>query len=264
MEAVFTEWRRPGSSCGGGLVLAACDLRAGAGWGLIDALGRPKAPWYALRRVFRPLTLLAVDEGLNGLDLHVVNDQPTPFRGRLAVELVVRGEVAVERAEVAVAVPARGSATFSAEGILGGWRDVSYAYRFSPPAHDAVVATLLEDSGPDDPSEAPDEPLARVVHLPLGQARALESDVGLRAVAQPRADGGFDLIVSTTRLAQWVTVRAPGCIPEDSWFHLPPGAQHTVVVRPEKGPAEATPGTLRGTVGALNAVARAPIVMATA
>ncbi|HVX22220.1 MAG TPA: hypothetical protein VHB02_12780 [Acidimicrobiales bacterium] len=249
MEAVMTEWRRPGSTCSGALVLAMCDLRAGAGWGLVDVLGRPKAPWYALRRVLQPVALLAVDEGLNGLALHVVNDTADPFHGRLAVELVVHGDVSVERREVPVEVPARGSRTFDCEAVIGGWRDAAYAYRFSPPAHDAVVATLSADDGP---------VVAQVVHLPLGQARPLEHDLGLGAVARPRGDGTWALDVSTVRLAQWVTVRVPGFTADDSWFHLPPGGRRPVVLRPEgTGPV----GAPRGSVGALNAVARAPITV---
>ena len=40
MAAVFGEWRRPGSPCGGGLVLWLRDLVPGAGWGAGRPLGR--------------------------------------------------------------------------------------------------------------------------------------------------------------------------------------------------------------------------------
>ena len=51
MAAVLSEWRRSGSTCRGALVWFLHDLWAGAGWGLIDAAGRPKAPYFALKRV---------------------------------------------------------------------------------------------------------------------------------------------------------------------------------------------------------------------
>jgi beta-mannosidase len=244
MGAVMAEWRRPGSSCGGGLVLSMADLRAGAGWGLVDVLGRPKAPWYVLRRVFQPVALLAVDEGLNGVDLHVVNDSCDIVRGRLVVELVARGELFVERGEVTVVAGPRDSWSINAEAVLGGFRDLSYAYRFSPPAHDAVVATLWSDD---------DLMLSQVVHLPLGQARALEADLGLSAVARPAGPGRWELEVRTARLAQWVTIRAPGFLADDSWFHLPPGGRRMVALCAEGS----TPP--RGTVQALNAARRAAI-----
>lgn len=248
MGAVFTEWRRPGSTSGGGLVLSLADLRpAGAGWGLVDSLGRPKAPWYVLRRTFRPVALLAVDEGLNGLALHVVNDGADPVRGRLVVELVARGELVVERGELAVEAPPRGSCSADAEEILGGFRDVTYAYRFSPPSHDAVVATLWSAGGRE---------LAQVVHLPLGQDRPRQADLGLTATAQAAGPGRWEVEVGTARLAQWVTVRADGFVADDSWFHLPPGCTRSVVL------AGAGDGPPRGTVQAVNGVGHATIRVA--
>ncbi|MGH9100258.1 MAG: glycosyl hydrolase 2 galactose-binding domain-containing protein [Acidimicrobiales bacterium] len=254
MEAVLTEWRRPGSWCDGGLVLAFSDLRPGAGWGLVDAAGRPKAPWYALRRVLAPVALLATDEGLDGLALHVVNDRPEPLRAVLAVELVAEGSLVVERGEVAVEVAARSSWTVGAEQVLGSWRDVTYSYRFAPPGHDAVVATLL----PAGTGET--QMLSQVVHLPLGQARAVEADLGLAALARRQDDGRWEVEVSTSRLAQWTTIRAPGFVPADSWFHMPPGAVRTVDLWQEPGSAGAVPS---GAVGALNSRVAAPIRVVT-
>jgi hypothetical protein len=56
---------------------------ARAGCGLIDSLGRPKAPWYTVSRVFAHRTMLLTGEGLSGLQLHVLNDRPTPLMGTL-------------------------------------------------------------------------------------------------------------------------------------------------------------------------------------
>lgn len=266
MEAVFTEWRRPGSSCDGGLVLGLSDLRPGAGWGLVDSAGRPKAPWYTLRRTLAPLALLAVDEGLNGLALHVVNDGPEAVAAQLEVALVARGAAAVERAEVAVDVPARGTFSIGAEEVLGVWRDVTYAYRFSPPAHDAVVATLRRRSGAGGAVPAgPSDLLAEVVYLPLGQDRPVEADLGLEAALQRDAAGRWRVEVSARRLAQWVTIRAEGYIPADSWFHLPPGGRREVELWPDpafrRGPTWSVgseDGAPRGTVQALNATGCVP------
>jgi len=241
MEEVFSEWRRPGSSCAGGLVLGLHDLRRGSGWGVVDFDGRPKAPWYALRRVFAPLALLVTDEGLNGLDCHVINDTGEEFCGRLVVTLVARGELVIEEASVPVQVPARGARTIGATTVLQGFRDISYAYRFSPPAHDAVVVTLRD---PDDAVS-----LQRV-YLPLGQARPREADLGLEAWAEPDGPRRYALTVRTRRLAQWVAIDAPGFAPEDSWFHLAPGGERRLALEPV-----GTPGRLRGRVRALNAEA---------
>ena len=49
MAQVFGEWRRARSTCRGGLVWFLRDLWPGAGWGVVDAAGAPKAAWYYLR-----------------------------------------------------------------------------------------------------------------------------------------------------------------------------------------------------------------------
>ena len=94
-------------SCSGGIVLSWRDLRPGAGWGLMDARGRVKAPWYVLRRVLAPVALLVTDEGLNGLRLHVMNDLPEELVGEVAVELVADGERTVEEVRAPVRVGGR-------------------------------------------------------------------------------------------------------------------------------------------------------------
>ena len=254
MGAVLTEWRRPGSTCSGGLVLL---------------VRRPGG-----RRGLGPRRRGRAAEGA------VVRPAPGVPTGRAA-----GGRRGVERAGVARRQRHRGAGarpprrrtgrpgasctssaarwpstwrrasfqTVDAETVVGGYRDVSYAYRFSPPAQDAVVATLVDDDGGQ---------VAQAVHLPLGQARPLENDVGLRAVARPAGDGRWAVDVHADRLAQWVTVRADGFVADDSWFHLPPGADRQVVLRSESAghrDGEASSPPRGGTVQALNAVARATI-----
>lgn len=253
VRRVFTEWRRHRSTCAGGLVIALHDLRLGAGWGLVDRCGRPKAPWYALRRVAAPVTVLLTDEGLNGLRAHVVNDTDRPFAGVLEVSLYARGELLVERGSAPVEAPGRSVVAVDAEGLLEGFRDIGYAYRFAPPAHDVVLVRLLGADG---------SPVAEEVHLPVGQARPVEPDVGLEAVAR-RAGGGFEVAVSTRRFAQWVAVEVPGHLPLDSWFHLAPGTSRTVaLVADPAAPDEASGGGLRGRVRALNSAAGARLAVA--
>ncbi|MCU1487506.1 MAG: glycosyl hydrolase [Actinomycetia bacterium] len=215
VEATFTEWRRPGSSCDGGLVLALRDLWPGAGWGVLDAAGRPKAPWWAMRRVLRPLALLATDEGLNGLHLHVVNDTPEPVTGAIEVELFDATGRRLEAGTLPVSVAGRDGTTLSADSAFEGFRDLTYAYRFGPQAYDVVVATLRDDAGAE---------LAHVVHPVGGPARSIVPSIGLGAVLD-----GDVLVVTTDRFAQHVVVE--GGDPDDSWFHLPPGGTRRIALR---------------------------------
>ncbi|MGO9344334.1 MAG: glycoside hydrolase family 2 protein [Acidimicrobiales bacterium] len=247
-EVVLSEWRRPGSTCSGAIVLALRDLRPGAGWGVIDSLGRPKAPWYALKRVLAPVGLLLTDEGLNGLDLHVVNDTASEVAGTVRVDLFVRGELMVESAEQRVVVAGRSATTIEVTGMFDGFRDLSGAFSFTPPAHDVVSATFVTDSGTDVPV---------VVHQPGGAMRPIESDVGLRAQLVPTDDAGWLLEIETKRFAEWVVVDVPGYRPDDSWFHLPPGAKRKLRLHPEIPQLSAQSSPLSGEVRALNSASSA-------
>ncbi|MGN5480397.1 hypothetical protein ACTMU2_37325 [Cupriavidus basilensis] len=73
-------------------------LLPGAGWGIVDALGRPKSAWHALRQVWQPLQVLMTDEGLNGLQLHVINETAQPRALLLELRCLRDGEVAVAQA----------------------------------------------------------------------------------------------------------------------------------------------------------------------
>jgi beta-mannosidase len=142
MADVFGEWRRPGSGCGGGIVLWLRDVVPGAGWGLLDHEGRLKPAARALAPVLQPVALWLVDEGLNGLDVHVANDRPEPLRGTLEVALLRDDGSPGESASVELSVPAHGHHVAGVEAVLGRFADVSYAYRFGPPPHAGVRAVL--------------------------------------------------------------------------------------------------------------------------
>jgi beta-mannosidase len=62
--------------------------------------------------------------------------------------------------------------------------------------------------------------------------------------------------VRTRRFAQWVAIDVPGFAPDDSWFHLAPGGERTVTLRPF---VEGKPP--RGRVRALNGLYSSPIVI---
>jgi beta-mannosidase len=245
LGAAVAEWRRPGSSCAGMLSIALRDLRPGPGWGLVDASGRPKAPWYVLARGWAPLAVTMTDERMNGVDVHLSNDTADEFAGTLRIGLHT-GAHTVETASRAVTVPARGAVTVRADALVDGFRDLSYAYRFGPRPFELITADLLGPSG---------ETVAREGFLPGGPGRAQTTDVGLQATVEPVDGGWWSIHVSTRAFAQYVHVDVPGFLAGDSWFHLPPAGCRDVVLRPYAGHGVAPSGTLR----ALNSVAVCPI-----
>jgi beta-mannosidase len=147
MADVFGEWRRPDSGCGGGIVLWLRDVVPGSGWGLLDHEGRPTPAALALAPTLQPTAVWLVDEGLNGLDVHVANDGPEPLVGTLTVGLLREDGSPGESAAVDVVVPAHGHHVAGVEALLGRFADVTYAYRFGPPQHVGVRARLVTESG---------------------------------------------------------------------------------------------------------------------
>jgi beta-mannosidase len=147
MADVFGEWRRPASPCGGGIVLWLRDLEPGAGWGLLDHTGRPKPAALALAPTLQPTAVWFVDEGLNGLDVHVAHDGRAAVDLSLSVELLrVDGSV-VESAEQSWQMEPHGHRHWTVDALIGRFADSSYAYRFGPPPHAEVRATLSSGAG---------------------------------------------------------------------------------------------------------------------
>ena len=244
MHSVFTEWRCNRRS-GGGLVMGFNDVAPGAGWGLIDIAGHPKAPWFAMRRVSEPVCALITDEGLNGVWVHVFNDTGEAFTGELLVELFVNGETPGGQATHPVSVRARDVVVINVSNLFDDFLDMNFAYRFGPPKYDVIAVTLSDDSGP---------VRSHDVALPLGQARPMEADIGLSAVSVSSGNDDPQLCLRTRRFAQWVSVDAPGYRPSDSWFHLPPNSERIITLF-EGGRA----GPVRGRVQALNSKVSAVI-----
>lgn len=244
MEATFAEWRRPGSPTRGGLVWFLRDLWPGAGWGVIDATGEPKSAFWALKRAFRPVQLTMTDEGVNGLALHLVNDTPRPVDAILRFACLRDGATPVARGERAVTLSPGSGQTLSSAALLGSFFDVTYAYRFGPPAHDSCVATLAD--------AATGRVLAEAFHFPQGRGAA-RVPVAL-SVQVDRDRDGWSLLVAADRLAQSVHIVDDAFSPDDNWFHLPPGRDKRIRLRP-RGAADATPA---GRVTAVNALASFP------
>jgi beta-mannosidase len=137
-----------------------------------------------------------------------------------------------------VDVPGRGHATLAAESLFPSFLDLTYAYRFGPPGHDLVVASLVESGG--------DRVLAEAFHFPLGLPASREDDLGL--TAEIRHDGpDVRLTLRTRRFAQSVAIEVDGHSAEDNYFHLAPGSRREVRLVPSSPPR-----TPAGTVTALN------------
>lgn len=245
MERAVGIWRASESGCSGALVWFLRDLEPGAGWGVLDHCGQPKAAYWFLKRVCAPTVIWMTDEGLNGLRIHVRNEGPEALSGGIRLRLIRADGLAVGDARIDLALAAHAGYSIGADGLLGRFSDANYAYRFGPCEHVIVLAELLDRDG---------RVLAAAHHLPLGLAHVLEDDIALRAVCRRRGDGSHVLRVETGGLALFVRIAVDGFLPADNYFHVAPGGGRDVVLTP-CGKAENPVGS----VAALNSRAVAAI-----
>lgn len=234
----FDLWRDPTAPCDGGLTWFLRDLRPGAGWGMLDSAGRPKAVYHALTRAWAPRTVRLLDRGLDGLKALVFNDRPEPLRA--ALELLVlsdRGAVVAEHSEP-LDLPPHGDAARDVEGLLGRFLDPTYSYRFGPLRHEAIVARLLDV----DADRLLAEDVYRPVVAPLPTVSSLDTDV------TENGDGSLTVTLSTSRILCAVRVEARGYRPDDAYFWLTPGRSRSITLERTTD----SDRSFRGFVGALN------------
>jgi beta-mannosidase len=219
--ATFAEWRRPGSASAGGLVWFFRDLVPGAGWGVVDALGRPKAIFHALKRAFAPLALTMTDEGVNGLHLHIANDGPEPVEAVLSLACLRDGKLPVAQGFRPVTIPAHGAVTVTATALLGAFFDTTYAYRFGPAGHDVSLAELRTADG---------VLLAEATHWLPGR-RVERHHLGLRSVLERDGEGWF-VRLSAEHMAAHVMIEDLHYRSSDNGFDLPAGRERVVRLIP--------------------------------
>lgn len=240
MRRTFAEWRAPASECGGALVWFNRDFWPGAGWGIVDSTGRPKAAWWYLKRAWAPRSVHFTDEGLDGLAIHVVNESDAPWTVALELDLLRHGQRTSDGARREVRVPARGASSLSADALVGYFCDPTAAYRFGPAKHD-VIAVRLRDP-------ASGDVLAEDFHFPAGLDLPRQANVQLDARAAWLASGEVELRLRTDTFLQAVAIECEGFRPDDDYFHLAPGIDKRVRLVPLEG----APRRFRADLEALN------------
>ena len=245
LHQTLSEWRNPATHTRGALVFTAGDLQPGAGWGLLAHDGEPKAAAWGFAHASQPVALLLTDEGNDGLDIHLVNDRSVPASYTLHVQLLQHGRQPVAQGSRPVEVAAHCTTTLNATDVLGAFADVTYAFRFGPPAHDAV-AVWAEPT-------CPGQSVLQAVHFPLGLNNE-QHHLGLRAHPRQDPEGQWWLDLQCDTLARFVHIQDATHRPSDNHFHLLPGHTRSVELHAREG-ASTFP---EGTVSALNAIAPVP------
>jgi beta-mannosidase len=244
MQRVFDEWRSDTNVCGGGLVWFLRDLRPGAGWGILDRSGRPKAAYYFLKRAWAPRAIRFLDRGLDGLRIEVSNDVNERLDALIELLVIARGSTVTARVSRSVSLAPRSGSALSADELLGSFFDLTYSYRFGPPMHQAVVARLLDATS--------DTMWAEAVYVPQSPSTARPATL---TAAVERAGQDHAVRLTSEMLVHHVRIDVRDHLPEDNYFALTPGRQRVILLRR----VNATERPFRGFVEASNIAEAIPL-----
>jgi beta-mannosidase len=242
MAQAFAEWRSTRSHNHGALVWFYKDLWPGAGWGVVDSTGLPKAAYYYLKRSWQSRQLTLTNEGLNGLELHLTNESPESCSGTVELTLLKEPNIVVARHEVDVQVMSRSQQRLLGDEILGRFCDTTYAYRFGPPQHDVVVATWFD---------ANRQVVSEAFHFVRRLSAGKVTPQVIAAQSESCGQGIYRVQLQSEHFLHTARLAAEGFLPEDNYFHLLPQRTKTVLFRPVHGASV----PFRPTLEALNLTA---------
>jgi len=236
MSHAYGEWRRTEDPCAGALTWFWNDLRPGAGWGVLDSDGRPKAAYYWLRRAWAPRCIRLLDRGLDGLAALLINDANEALDCILEVVVVGRHGI-LDLASTTVHVDRASTAEVLVEQLFGRFLDPTYSYRFGPPRHEAIAGRLVTSDG----ATVLSEDVYRPVRQNMSRVRGLSSSVSATA-------SGLSLALTSDQLLNGVHIDVAGHAPDDNYFALTPGRPKIVTLHRLPG----TGTSSHGHVDALN------------
>jgi beta-mannosidase len=223
MASAFSEWRSKHSRNSGALVWFYKDLWPGAGWGVIDSHGMPKAAYYALKRTWSMRQVTLTDEGLNGLDIHLTNETAEKISGTLELVLLREPNTVVVQREIPISVAPRSQESFCADEILERFYDVTYAYRFGPPQHDVIMVTWFNDQR---------QVLSEAFHFIQCQIKRDARNSDIAAQSTVLKGDTVEVALTADRFLHHVFLKADGYLPDDNYFHLMPGRKKSVQFKP--------------------------------
>jgi len=238
IEHVFNYWRGPRSQCSGGLIWQLKDIVPGAGWGFIDSDGHPKPLYHFLKRCWENIRLTIGDCGLDGLELSIDNETSSVLHSTLNVQVLQHSSIELSNINQTVKIAPNERVDLSLDAMLGRFFDTTYQYRFGPPKHDVVIATLLDD----DRRQA----LSRCYFPGTHNIRALDhADVSVECTSEEEA---VRIRISSDCFLQHVKLYSRTHEFDDNYFHLAPGFEKELTARP----IEKLGRPLRGVLSALN------------
>lgn len=239
MSQVFSEWRSSHSNCSGGLVWFLKDFWAGAGWGIIDSNGLPKACYYYLKRSWQPINIALTNETLNGIDIHVTNDSSLEFNGTLEVSLLNKESISIANETIAIRVSQQSSNIFNTDAILKSFFDTTYSYRFGPSKHSVVAVQLKTENN---------ELISDAYFFPNSELPYTDQNSELTAVAKQIDDNTYQLELTCSKFIYAVNIEVNDHIASDNFFHMLPNTTKRITIKKLKADTK----NLKGYVSALS------------
>lgn len=249
MAHCLQEWRRQASPCQGALIWFWRDLVPGAGWGLIDASGQPKAAYYFVKRVLQAQAVLLSDEGLNGLQCQLVNDRASELRATLVFTIWQTQEQILHQSEHRLTLAPHSQHNLNDAELCQQFMDISYAYRFGPAQHQAVQAALYT-------VQAEPQLISQAVFLPEGWSKLPQQTAAhwqLQLSALPHHPQEWQLTLQCDQIALAVALEIPGYLVDDNYFDLFPGQVRQLRLCAISDAARTSNAYPRGQLLALNA-----------
>ena len=129
---------------------------------------------------------------------------------------------------------------YDVEGLLGRFVDISWAYRFGPPAQDVVALSLEREQ------DGVSELISQAFRLPAGRPSVREpaSELGLVAALEQSDRQQAVIRVESQRFAYGVRIHCPGFRAADNAFSIEPGGLRRVELTRVAADGEASGATL--------------------
>ena len=180
----------------------------------------PKAAYWFLKRTWASQAVLMTDEGLNGLDLHVINETGEPLAATVELECLQDGRTRSAHGLANINLPPFSANTLQGDALLGQFTDLVHAYRFGPPKHDVVIARLRHT--------VTGNVLHEDVFFPGGMDLPLQLGAKVEFTTLAEAPERITLTLQSDTFLQGVSFVCPAYQPDDNHFHLAPGVPKTV------------------------------------
>lgn len=218
MQRVYAYWRGNRSDCSGAIVWFLKDLVPGAGWGIIDSDNDPKPVYYFLKRAWQSVSMRLTDNGLDGIEVGILNEGKHRPAAQLDVSLIRCPSTIIAEGSTSADLEHGEEFAASVDKLLGRFFDPTYSYRFGPPKHDVVTAVLHDADG---------ELLSTQCHFPSGYQLDQQANAVVDCEIE-EDDAGSTVRLTSDTFLQFAQLKARNWTFGDNFINLVPGVTHSI------------------------------------